>query len=591
MSRDPAAIEGLGTANGSSRSFLDILRPSKSGRDYPLWLFIPCALALVYLVVPPLVFIIYTSFVPSMDSGIIGLTFHNFFNIFESLAQFKTLVWNSLVFSVGSAFWALLFGTVMAWLAERTNAPFRMVTYVAAFVSFAVPGLIKVIGWILLLGPEAGFINLSVKWLTGYGPIFDIFSMSGMVLVEGFLWTPIVFLLMATPFRSMDPSLEEAAVVAGSTDWQVFWKVTFPMATPSVLSVLILTFIRSLEAFEIPALVGLPAGIEVMTTQIYLELSEGYIPEYGNASAYSVLLIGVVGLCLWPYYRVTQHAHRFTTITGKGFQPRRKELGRWRWLGGLALLGLPALQLLPLTALIWASFMPYLIVPSWEALSLFTLNNYVEAFSDDKILRSIMNNLTISVVSATACVGVAFITAWLVTRSAIKWRWSLDRLTMIPLVFPGIVMGVAVLQTYLTVPIPVYGTIWIMVIAFAARYLPYAMRFSHAGLIGIHKELEESATTSGASWGNIARKIMIPLMMPALFAGWIYIFLITIRELSVALLLYSPGSEVISVVIWELWENGAVGTLSAFALGISAGTVLIASGFYKLSRRHGLDVR
>ena len=591
MSRDPAAPEELGTARGGSTKFLDILRPSRQGRDYPLWLFIPCGLALLYLVVPPLAFIIYTSFVPSLDSGIIGLTFQNFFNIFESLAQFETLLWNSLVFSVGSALWALLFGTVMAWLAERSNAPFRMVTYVAAFVSFAVPGLIKVIGWILLLGPEAGFINLAVKAVTGFGPIFDIFSMSGMVLVEGFLWTPIVFLLMATPFRSMDPSLEEAAVVAGSTDWQVFWKVTFPMAMPSVLSVLILTFIRSLEAFEIPALVGLPAGIEVMTTQIYLELSEGYIPEYGNASAYSVLLIGLVGLCLLPYYRVTQHAHRFTTITGKGFQPRRKDLGRWRWLGGLALLGLPALQLLPLVTLVWASFMPYLIVPSWEALSLFTLNNYVEAFSDDKILRSIMNNLTISIVSATACVGVAFVTAWLVTRTNIKLRWSLDRLTMVPLVFPGIVMGVAILQTYLTVPIPVYGTIWIMVIAFAARYLPYAMRFSHAGLIGIHKELEESATTSGASWGNVARKIMIPLMMPALFAGWIYIFLITIRELSVALLLYSPGSEVISVVIWELWENGAVGTLSAFALGISVGTVLIASLFYKLSRRHGLDVR
>ncbi len=591
MSRDPAALEEPGTARGGSTKFLDILRPSRQGRDYPLWLFIPCGLALLYLVVPPLAFIIYTSFVPSLDSGIIGLTFQNFFNIFESLAQFETLLWNSLVFSVGSALWALLFGTVMAWLAERSNAPFRMVTYVAAFVSFAVPGLIKVIGWILLLGPEAGFINLAVKAVTGFGPIFDIFSMSGMVLVEGFLWTPIVFLLMATPFRSMDPSLEEAAVVAGSTDWQVFWKVTFPMAMPSVLSVLILTFIRSLEAFEIPALVGLPAGIEVMTTQIYLELSEGYIPEYGNASAYSVLLIGLVGLCLLPYYRVTQHAHRFTTITGKGFQPRRKDLGRWRWLGGLALLGLPALQLLPLVTLVWASFMPYLIVPSWEALSLFTLNNYVEAFSDDKILRSIMNNLTISIVSATACVGVAFVTAWLVTRTNIKLRWSLDRLTMVPLVFPGIVMGVAILQTYLTVPIPVYGTIWIMVIAFAARYLPYAMRFSHAGLIGIHKELEESATTSGASWGNVARKIMIPLMMPALFAGWIYIFLITIRELSVALLLYSPGSEVISVVIWELWENGAVGTLSAFALGISVGTVLIASLFYKLSRRHGLDVR
>ena len=589
MSRDQAALET--PAPTASSSFFDFLRPSRQGRDFPLWLFIPCALVLVYLVIPPLAFIIYGSFVPSEDSEIVGLTLRNFSDIFESLSEFETLVWNSVVFSVGSAAWALVFGTAMAWLAERSNAPFRMVAYLAAFVSFAVPGLIKVIGWILLLGPEAGFINLTVKWLTGIMPIFDLFSMSGMILVEGFLWTPIVFLLMATPFRSMDPSLEEAAVVAGSNDWQVFWKVTLPMAMPSLLSVLILTFIRSLEAFEIPALVGLPAGIEVLTTQIYLQLSEGYLPEYGNASAYSVLLIGLVGLCLLPYYRVTQHAHRFTTITGKGFQPRRKDLGRWRWLGGLALLGLPALQLLPLTALVWSSFMPYLQVPSWEALSLLTLNNYVEAFSDDKIIGSILNNVTISIISATACVGVAFVTAWLVTRTNIKLRWWLDRLTMVPLVFPGIVMGVAILQVYLTVPIPVYGTIWIMVIAFSARYLPYAMRFSHAGLIGIHKELEESATTAGASWGNVVRKIMIPLMMPALFAGWIYIFLITIRELSVALLLYSPGSEVISVVIWELWENGAVGTLSAFALGISVGTVLLASLFYKLSRRHGLDVR
>jgi iron(III) transport system permease protein len=161
---------------------------------------------------------------------------------------------------------------------------------------------------------------------------------------------------------------------------------------------------------------------------------------------------------------------------------------------------------------------------------------------------------------------------------------------MLPLVFPGIVMGVAVLKTYLTVPIPVYGTIWIIIIAFIARYLPYAMRFSHAGLLGIHQELEESATTSGATWGQVVRNIVVPLMMPAVFAAWIYIFLITIRELSVALLLYSPGSQVIAVTIWEMWENGSVGTLSAFALGITVGTVLLASLFHRLSRRYGLQV-
>jgi iron(III) transport system permease protein len=558
--------------------------------NHLLWLFIPIALVVAYLVLPPLFFILHSSLIPPMAAESTGLTVANYTNIFESTSRFGTLIWNSLVFSVGSAAWALVFGTVLAWLAERSNAPFRDIAYVAAFVSFAVPGLIKVIGWILLLGPDAGFFNVAIKRLTGVSPFFDIFSMSGMILVEGFLWMPVVFLLMATPFRSMDPSLEEAALVAGSSDWQVFRNVTFPMATPSVVAVLILTFIRSLEAFEIPALIGIPAGTEVLTTEIYLQLTAGYLPEYGFASAYSVILIALVALALMPYYRVTQHGHRFTTITGKGFHPRRKDLGRWRWLGGLILLLLPLIQLFPLTALFWSSLTPYLQAPSMEALSQVSFKNYATAFSNPKLMGSIMNSLTISITAATGAVMVAFIAAWLVARTNIRMRWTLDRLAMLPLVFPGIVMGVAILNMYLTLPIPVYGTIWIMVAAFVPRYLPYAMRFCHSGLLGIHKELEESATASGASWGQAARQIIVPLMMPALFAAWIYIFLITIRELSVALLLYSPGSEVISVVIWELWDNGAVGTLSAYALGITVGTVLLASLFRNLTRRYSLDV-
>jgi iron(III) transport system permease protein len=564
-------------------------QPVGAGQN-PLWLFLPVALIVGYLVLPPLFFIIYSSFIPPLEAPSQSLSFTNYLEIFSSLQDFKDLAWNSLVFSVGSSAWALFFGTVLAWLAERSNARYRSVAYVSAFVSFAVPGLIKVIGWILLLGPEAGFLNVGFASLTGVMPLFDIFSMSGMILIEGFLWTPVVFLLMATPFRSMDPSLEEAAVVAGSSDWQVFRKVTFPMAMPSVLSVLLLTFIRSLEAFEIPALVGIPAGVQVFTTQIYLQLTEGYIPEYGFASAYSVLLIAAVGLALIPYYRVTKNAHRFTTVTGKGFNPRRKDLGKWRWLGGLLLLILPAIQLLPLLALLWSSLTPYLQPPSMAALKALSFDHYVAAFSNDQLISSITNSLVISITSASAAVFLAFIGAWIVARTSMRSRWTLDRMIMLPLVFPGIVMAVAILKMYLTIPIPIYGTIWIMVVAFAARYLPYAMRFCHSGLLGIHKELEESATASGASWGRAMRNVVVPLMMPALFAAWIYIFLITIRELAMALLLYSPGSEVISVVIWELWENGQVGTLAAYALGITAATVLLASVFHKLTKHYSLNV-
>ena len=322
-------------------------------------MFLFTSLILAYLVLPPFFFILHTSLVVDRGLQAGNFTIQHFENIAESLGDVKTLLTNSLIYSVGSAAVALVYGTVLAWLAERSDAPFRKLAYVSAYVSFAIPGIIKVVGWIMLMGPKAGILNAAVVSLTG-APLFNIFSLPGMVLVESFLWIPIVFLLMATPFRSMDPSLEEAATTAGSTGWQVFRRVTFPLAAPSVLAVLILTFIRSLEAFEIPALIGIPAGVEVLTTKIYLQIKGGLIPKYGEASAYSVLLIGLVALGLYPYYRITSKTYKFTTISGKGFRPQRIQLGKWRWLGGLLMLVLPLLQFLPIVAITCLRFSPSL---------------------------------------------------------------------------------------------------------------------------------------------------------------------------------------------------------------------------------------
>jgi iron(III) transport system permease protein len=424
--------------------------------------------------------------------------------------------------------------------------------------------------------------------LTGQA-FFNIFSLGGMVLVESFLWIPIVFLLMSTPFRAMDPSLEEAATTAGSSSWQVFRRVTFPLAVPSVLAVLILTIIRSLEAFEIPALIGIPAGVEVLTTKIYLQIKGGLIPKYGEASAYSIILIVLVAVGLIPYYRITSKTYKFTTISGKNFRPHRIALGKWRWLGGGLMLVLPLLQFLPIVAIAWSSFLPFAQVPSRKALELLTFNNYIAAFNDSSVIRSVTNSLTVSISSATAAVAITFFAAWLIVRASIKARWILDQMAMLPLVFPGIVMGIAILKMYLLLPVPVYGTIWILVLAFIARYLPYGIRFSHSALLSLHKELEEGAMASGASWFQMVRHVVVPLIMPALLAGWIYIFLITFKELSIALLLYSPGSQVVAVTIWELWENGHVGELAAFSLIITVGTVLVGSLFLNIAQRYGLQ--
>ena len=551
-------------------------------------MFLFTTIALAYLVLPPFFFILHTSLVVDRGLQAGSFTIQHFENIVESLGDVKTLLTNSMIFSVGSAAIALVYGTALAWLAERSDAPFRRLAYVSAYVSFAIPGIIKVVGWIMLMGPKAGILNAPIVALTG-APLFNIFSLSGMVLVESFLWIPIVFLLMATPFRSMDPSLEEAATTAGSTGWQVFRKVTFPLALPSVLAVLILTFIRSLEAFEIPALIGIPAGVEVLTTKIYLQIKGGLIPKYGEASAYSIILIGLVALGLYPYYRITSKTYKFTTISGKAYRPHRIQLGKWHWVGGLLMLVLPLLQFLPIVAIAWSSFLPFAQVPSRKALSLLTFNNYVTAFNDSGIIRSVMNSLTVSITSATGAILITFFAAWLIVRASIKSRWILDQMAMLPLVFPGIVMGIAILKMYLMLPLPVYGTLWILILAFIARYLPYGIRFSHSALLSLHKELEEGAMVSGASWFQMVRQVVVPLIMPALLAGWIYIFLITFKELSIALLLYSPGSQVVAVTIWELWDNGHVGELAAFSLVITLGTVIVGSIFLNIAQRYGLQ--
>ena len=234
--------------------------------------------------------------------------------------------------------------------------------------------------------------------------------------------------------------------------------------------------------------------------------------------------------------------------------------------------------------------LPYLQPVSEKALALVSFNNFRSALGDVTIIWAIVNSLMLSTASATAVVLLTFVAAWVVVRTNFRGRRVLDQLAMIPLVLPGLVMGIAVLQIYLTLPIPVYGTIWIMFFAFVANFLPYGIRFSHAGLLSIHRELEESSTVSGASWVQTALRVLFPVMIPAMFAAWIYIFLITLRILSVPLLLYSPGSQIISVMIWELWERGKIGEVAAFSLVIASGTVPLAVFFRRLSQRYAVQV-
>jgi iron(III) transport system permease protein len=545
---------------------------------------------LVYLVIPPLVFVVQTSFLSLRGFESQGLSLKNYASVL-SVPDMARLIVNSLTFAIGSSIVALVLGTSLAWLVERTNTPFRSAAYLTAFISIAVPGIIKVVGWILLLGPRNGLLNVWVSRLFGPGaPSFNIFSMQGMVLVEGILWTPVVFLLMAVPFRSMDPALEEASSIAGAGHWKTFYYVTFKLATPSVLSVLLLTFIRSMEAFEIPALIGIPSRVAVFTTEIYFKSRRGFPPNYGEASAYSVLLMLFVALGIFLYSRATQLAQQFYTITGRGFRPKLIDLGRWRHLTGALILLLPLLIILPILILLWASMVPVYTQPSLQSLASLTLQNYFGAFENSNVQNAVRNTLIIALVSATFTMLITTVAAWLIVRTRLPHRWTLDMLASFTLVFPGVVLGVALIRTYLTLPIPIYGTIWILIIAYLTRFVSYGMRYSLPGILQIHQELEESSMVSGASWSATFRRIVVPLMMPALFGGWIWVFLISVRELSIAIMLSGPRSQVISVALFELWEDGQLTEMAAFAMVVTGGVTVLATLFHRVSQQYGVHV-
>jgi iron(III) transport system permease protein len=550
---------------------------------------ITVSLVTAYLVLPPLYSVIQTSlFTTKLTGEIDQFTFDYYSNLFSELRILGPLL-NTIYFSMGSALLATLVGGTIAWLVTRTDTPLRGLGYFTAFASFGTPFILYTIGWLLLLG-KAGPVNYWLKTLfTQTGPVMNVYSLFGMIFIESLLWSPFVFLMLAAAFRSMDPSLEEASAACGARMWQTMRKVSLKLMLPAFFSVLLLIFIRSFESFEIPALVGLPGDIRVLTTSIYMD-AQKLPPQYGSAGAFSVLLMLMVAFTLYLYFRVTREGERFQTVTGKGYRPTVIQLGRWRYLAMLGLITYATVLLvLPFLIILWASFLPFYIQPSLDAIGRFTLKNYATALHFPKVTDSIKNSILLGLGSASAVMVLTMLASWLLVRTKMRGRWLLDILTTLPLLFPGIVMGLAILRFYLFVPIPIYGTLWILLIAFVTRYIPYGIRYTHSGLLQLHRELEEAAYTAGASWSNCMRRIILPLMTPSFLGGWLFIFLLSAKELSMSVLLVSPQTPVVSVAIFELWENAQVGELAAFGVLWTLILVSIAIVYYLFARRYGIQ--
>jgi len=542
-----------------------------------------------YLVLPPLYSVIQTSLYTTKLTGEIDqFTLRYYEDLLRELQIIGPFL-NTFYFSMGSALCATVLGGSIAWLVVRTDSPLRSLGYFTAFASFGTPFILYTIGWLLLLG-KAGPINYWLKVLLDQtGPVINVYSMFGMILIESLLWSPFVFLMLAAAFRSMDPSLEEASAACGARIWQTMRRISLRLMLPAFFSVMLLIFIRTFESFEIPALVGLPGDIRVLTTSIYLD-AQKLPPRYGSAGAFSVLLMVVVAATLYYYFRMTREGDRFHTVTGKGYRPTLISLGRWRYVAGSALVAYSiVLLVLPFLIILWASLLPFYMQPSLEGLAKFTIKNYVTALHFPKLTDAIKNSVLLGLGSASFVMVLTLLASWLLVRTKIRGRWMLDLLTTLPLLFPGIVMGLAILRFYLFVPIPVYGTLWILLIAFVTRYIPYGIRYTHSGLLQLHKELEEASYVSGASWFGSMRRIILPLITPSFLGGWIFIFLLSAKELSMSVLLVSPQTPVVSVAIFELWENAQVGELAAFGVIWTVILVAVAIVYYGFARRYGIQ--
>jgi iron(III) transport system permease protein len=477
------------------------------------------------------------------------------------------LFWTSIRFAFGASLFSFVVGTALAWMNERTNTPFKSLFFALSLIPLVIPSILFTVAWILLASPQIGIINQLIQGWSGLEqPPFDIYSMGGMIWVDGLHYSPMAFLLMSAAFRAMDPSLEESATMSGASVWQVAWRITLRLTWPAIFATILILFVRSIESFEVPALLGLPVGIEVFTSSIYTAVHR-YPSQIGLASAYGVALLAITTVGVYAVSRLSGKGSKYATMTGKGFRPRQIDLGAWRWLtAGTFVVYFVLIVVLPFLVLLWSSFQRFYTVPSREALQNLTLDPYRFIFSYPDLARTVWNSLLLSFGTATIVMLVTSVICWIVVKTKMPGRWLLDNVASLPLVFPGIVLGLSIMIFYLNIDIGIYGTIWIMFIAYITRFMPYGLRYNTTSMLQIHKELEESAAMCGASWTTTFRRIVLPLLKPGLVAGWIYVMIVSIRELSTSILLYSPDTRVVSIVIWELWENGQYVELSALGV-------------------------
>ncbi|TAN20386.1 MAG: iron ABC transporter permease [Actinomycetota bacterium] len=539
-------------------------------------------LVLVYLTIPPLFLMFWKSFVSGISLGT-----HFSLNGYRSMIEngLSATVVQTLEFALGSTIVTLVIGSIIAWSTIRTDSAMRWLGYVVAFLGFAVPGLVNIIGWIILFGNGSGVGDLWLRHLTGLHLAFNIETLPGMIVMEGLLNVPVVFFLLIGPLRSFNASFEEAAQVHGGRGITVMRKVTIPLLKPVLLSAVILIAIRAIQSFEVPVLLGTPARTSIFTAEIYQSIHSSIIPDYSTAAAFGVVLVAGLIVLLMIETRFTKGTKRFEVISGRGTVDRTTRLGRFRWLPTILNLIILAFFLLPCFYVVLASFQKR-IGASIGAGS-FTLSNYATLLHTSGFMTAIRDTVEVALLAAIATALLTLLASWVSVRGKGTLARLVNFMANIPLVIPGIVMGFGFLLFYLYSPVPLFGTLLAIGLAFVAMFVPYGIRYVRPALIGISGELEEAARISGASGRHILFKIVLPLVKSSVTGTSLYVFFTSFRELAMASILVTAATPLLSTLLLDQLVNGdltVVSALGALIFIVSALVGLLAFRFIGFQR-------
>ncbi len=527
-----------------------------------------------FLTVCPVVMLLLGSF--SEGLGAFGtFTLDKYIKSYTDPALIEIIV-NTIVFIIGSSLVATALALFMAYLNTRTNIPFKVLFQIISIVPMMIPHILFAVSWALLLNPSNGLINLLLKQIFNlqHSP-FNIYSLPGMILVEGLLDLPVSYLIIAPAMSSFDVSLEESSKVCGSSNLRTLFKITLPVLRPAILASITLVAIRSLESFAVPSALGMPGRIYLLSTHIYRIIATGFAADYGMAAAVGMSALAASVTLIVLYRHLTSESDKYVTISSRGYRPALIDLhGAKLPLFIIVTLLSFVLIVLPVLVLLYTSLVPYSMVPGLKAFGMMSWKHWLAVLRDPISLLSLKNSLFLGIAGATLGVALTLLISYTIVKVRTPASGILESLSFLSFSFPGIVIGVGFMWFFVRTPL--YATIGSLLIGYIATYLPYGIRPLTSAFVQIHRDLEESSRVCGGGTFYTLRRIIVPLLIPGIVSAWILMATMFVRELSVSVVLSRPGNEVLAVQVLRFAEDGLWGKLSALGiLMILASTTLV----------------